>query len=81
MVSSDQKWLEDENRKIRFFRLLLDIHLALIWSGEISINESLRVVNRLREVSESLFPGKGHVFDLVCLPRLKRAIKEVFSLS
>lgn len=79
MSGNRELQLFEENRKIRYLRLLVDLNLSLISSGEVSLEESHHIISRLREISEGLFPGKGYVFDLVYRPRLTRAIAEVFS--
>ena len=78
MSQNKQRAIEEENRKIRYLRFLVDLNLALIISGNLSLEDSQEIIPRLREISENLFPGKGYVFDLVYLPRFKRAIRGVF---
>lgn len=78
MAENRQKALEEENRRIRYLRFLVDLNLGLIVSGSVSLEDSQKIIRRLREISENLFPGKGYVFDLVYLPRFKRAIMGVF---
>jgi hypothetical protein len=81
MPENHQITVKEENRKIRYLRFLVDLNLGVIMSGDVSLEESQKIITRLREISENLFPGKGYVFDLVYLPRFKRAIKGVFNSS
>ncbi len=79
MTERDEKKVREENKKIRYLRILVDLHLGLIMSGDVSLEDAQRMITRLREISEELFPGKGYVFDLVYLPRFRRAIKGAFN--
>lgn len=78
MSQNKQNAIEEENRKIRYLRFLVDLNLSLIISGNLSLEDSQEIIPRLRDISENLFPGKGYVFDLVYLPRFKRAIRGFF---
>ena len=35
----------------------------------------------VRELAMQLFPGKGHVFDMVYAPRLRRLLTDKYRLS
>ena len=68
---------EEDRRLIRFTRFV-DLALALIRSGNLSIAEAYGLVTRAREAAESFFPGSGPTFDLLHAPRFRRVIDEVF---
>lgn len=70
--------LDDENRKIRYLGLLIDLNLNLIASGGLSKKEALQSLEAARERAVKLFPGKGNVFDLVYRPRFLRLIEKVY---
>ncbi|RMG58462.1 MAG: hypothetical protein D6713_07645 [Deltaproteobacteria bacterium] len=73
-----EKLIREENRKIRFLRILVDLNLFLIRRGEMSYREALETVERLKDLAERLFPGKGYVFDIVYRRRFDRALVEVY---
>ncbi len=70
--------VREENRKIRFLRMLVDLHLSILKSGEVSYEEAKETVERLKELAEKLFPGKGYVFDIVYRPRFERVIVQIY---
>lgn len=73
--------LMEENRRIRAFRFLTDLSVQRLSVEPMSLNEARAVVEKLRETAERFFPGKGHVFDMVIAPRLRRVINERFHPS
>ncbi len=68
--------IREENRRIRMLRIAADLLVQTILTGSVDSNEVVRMVRGLRALSEKLFPGKGHVFDLIYAPRFKRAARE-----
>ena len=70
--------LKEENRRLRTFRFLTDLTVQRLYVEPLSLDECYQVIAELRQLSETLFPGKAEVFDLVIAPRLKRVINERF---
>jgi hypothetical protein len=71
--------LKEENRRIRYFRILTDLTLQRLALERMSLAEARATVEQLRTASSRFFPGRVHVFDLVVRPRLERVISERFS--
>ena len=70
--------LKDENRRIRYFRILTDLTHQRLCVENMSHGEAQQTVIELRNAAGNMFPGKEGVFDLVIAPRLERVIKERF---
>ncbi len=70
--------LKEEDRRIRRLRLLVDITTAELIQSRLSIDEALSLIEKAKAAALILFPGKEHVFDLVCMPRFERIIRERF---
>jgi len=68
--------IRDENRRIRLFRISSDLVIQLIMTRPMSIAEAEVMIDGLRILARKLFPGKDHVFDLIYVPRFRRAIRE-----
>lgn len=67
--------LEDENRKLRRLRLLVDLVLARLYQDpELSFLEALELVERCRDAALDLFPGKEDAFELIYRPRFDRVL-------
>lgn len=71
---------EEENRRIRHLRRLVDFSLLLIAQSPMSIEEAQRVVQGVRQHACHLFPGKEETFELLYTPRFRRLIAEKFGL-
>ena len=62
---------------MRELRVSVDLTCAVLRQGHVSREEADALVVAVKRRAEALFPGKGHVFDLVLAPRLQRIIDEV----
>ena len=78
MVADLDKHLEEEEQRIRALRRTLDMALALVRQVVATREQAEELAGNVRTVAVQLFPDKGGVFDLVCAPRLRRAIEERF---
>jgi len=72
---------KEENRKIRYLRLLVDLSTLSIQQDDLFIEEALDRVEDVKRAACSLFPGKEEVFELIYRPRFKRIIEERFGLQ
>lgn len=70
--------LVEEARRLRTFRFLTDLTVQRLSVERLTLSEAYELIDELRRVSESFFPGKSSVFDLVISPRLNRVIDERF---
>ena len=68
--------IEDETRKIKKLRVSSDLVVQLILMGRVSYEEAEKLISNTRNLAESLFPGKGQVFDLIYMPKFRRALRE-----
>ncbi len=73
--------IKAEDKKIRYLQRLADLTLALIRDTDLTLEEASRHVASLREFAVRLFPGKGHVFDLIYGPRFRRLMNWKYRLS
>lgn len=68
--------IRDENRKIRMVRFVTDLVVRLLMTTPMSRDEADRHIDGARRFVLALFPDKGEVFDLIYLPRFRRALEE-----
>ncbi len=74
--------VEEENRRIRRFRFLVDITINVIYQdASLEHSEAREMVDNLRRVASILFPGKETTFDLVLWPRFDRVVRERFGIG
>lgn len=75
-----QQALREENRRLKYLKLLVDLALREIRAGNLTRSQAEMVVVNLRSQALKLFPGKELAFDLIYGSRLRRAIAETFRL-
>jgi len=68
--------LEQEEKKMRKLRILVDFTTAVLYQGKLSLPEMIQLVKATRQNVLELFPDKGDTFDLIYKPRFERIIKE-----
>jgi hypothetical protein len=73
--------LQEENKRIRRLRFMIDFSLEYIRSQRLSHDEAIVVVEGVRRFALSLFPGKEGTFDLVYGPRFRRLLNDKFRRS
>ena len=76
MSNITDKLLKEENRRIRLLRISTDLVVQQLMTRPITMNEADRMILGVRDLASKLFPGKEDVFDLVYLPRFRRALIE-----
>ena len=72
---------KEENRKVRYLRLLVDLSILSIQQDDLFIEEALERVEDVKRAACSFFPGKEEAFELIYRPRFKRIIEERFGLQ
>lgn len=72
----DPKELEEEQHKMRLLRMIVDLTSAILRQSNLSIPESVRLIQATKKSVLSLFPDKEDAYDLIYRPRFERIIKE-----
>ena len=73
--------IDEESRRIRRLRIVVNLSLSLIAQGDMPFSEAQQLVTAARQLAENLFPGKGEVFDLLYRPKFNRLINEIYLLQ
>lgn len=73
-----EKEIQEENRKIRYLRFLVDFSILSIQQDDLLLEEALIRVEEVKRVTSHLFPGKEETFELIYRPRFNRVIQERF---
>lgn len=76
-----QAEIDDESRRLRRLRLVVQLSLSLIAEGDMPFEEAQELAASARRLAEQLFPGKGHVYDLLYRPQFHRLISTVYRLQ
>jgi hypothetical protein len=73
--------IAEENRRIRFLRMLVDFSMQLILQGDLPLEEALKLVEGVKGHACRLFPGKEETFELIYRPRFRRVLAERYGSS
>ena len=76
----DKASIEEENRRIRTLRLLVDFALTYLVQTNLSLAEAQAVVQGVKKQALRLFPDKEETFDLIYLPRFQRLLRDKYRL-
>ena len=76
----DKEEIEEENRRLRTLRLLVDFALAYLAQTNLPLEEAQAVVEGVKRQALRLFPEKEETFDLIYLPRFRRLLEEKYRL-
>ena len=76
----DKEEIEEENRRLRTLRLLVDFALAYLAQTNLPLEEAQAVVKGVKRQALRLFPEKEETFDLIYLPRFRRLLREKYQL-
>ena len=71
-----QEAVQREEYSMQLLKWLTDMTVWRITVGPITQDEGERVIEATRERVLTLFPDKGHLFDLILRPRFERLLKE-----
>jgi hypothetical protein len=73
--------LEEENRRIKRLRFIVDLAQAVLMQSELSLQEALTLMDNTKRAALLRFPDKEDVYDLIYTPRFRRIIAERFKVS
>lgn len=68
--------LSDEDRRIRLLRFSADLLLQVLMTTPMKLSEAETMILGLKKLALKLFPEKEAVFDLIYMPRFRRALRE-----
>ncbi len=77
---AEETEIEEENRRIRTLRLLVDFSLAYLAQTKLPLEEAQAVVEGVKKQALRLFPEKEETFDLIYLPRFQRLLRDKYRL-
>jgi hypothetical protein len=76
-----QEEIDDESRRIRRLRILVQLTLETIAGGDLPLEDASRMIAETRNVALHMFPGKENVFDLLYRPKFQRMMHAVYRLQ
>jgi hypothetical protein len=76
-----QEQIDDESRRIRRLRILVQLTIESIAAGDLTPEEASRMIAATRRVALEMFPGKERAFDLLYRPKFQRVMHAVYRLQ
>jgi hypothetical protein len=76
-----QEQIDDETRRIRRLRILVQLTIESIAEGDLTPEEAAGMVAATRRVALEMFPGKEHAFDLLYRPKFQRVMHAIYRLQ
>lgn len=76
----DKKDIEEEERRVKTLRFLVDFSLAYLAQTKLPLEEAQTVVAGVKKQALLLFPEKEETFDLIYLPRFQRLLRDKYRL-
>ena len=77
-IRIEEREVREENRKLRYLRILVDFSILSIQQDDLHLEDAQKLVEDVKRVACSLFPGKEETFELIYRPRFDRVIGERF---
>lgn len=68
----------EEEKRLRRLRWVVDLTAAVLMQSDLTLHESLALMNDAKRAALNLFPDKEFVYDLVYTPRFERILNERF---
>lgn len=69
-----------EEKNMRRLRWIVDLTQATLMQSDLTLHESLALMNNTREAVLYLFPDKEFVYELIYTPRFRRILYERFGI-
>ncbi len=76
-----QEQIDDESRRIRRLRILVQLTVQTIADGGLSAEEAAGMIAATRRAALEMFPGKERAFDLIYRPQFQRVMHAVYRLQ
>ncbi len=73
--------IEEEEKNMRRLRWIVDITQATLMQSDLTLHESLALMNNTKKAALYLFPDKEFVYDLIYTPRFQRILDERFGIA
>lgn len=73
---NDSQELQAEQHKMRVLRTIVDLTLAVLRQGNLTMPEAIELIRATKKRALQLFPDKEDVYDLIYRPRFERIIRE-----
>ena len=75
-MKPSNKEIDEENNKMRYLRMVVDLTVAILRQENLSVPEALELTAKTKKHVLALFPDKEETYNLIYKRRFERIIKE-----
>ena len=76
-----QEEIDEESRRIRRLRILVQLTIQSIADGDLSAEEASGMIAGVRRAALEMFPGKERAFHLIYRPQFQKVMHAVYRLQ
>lgn len=80
-LSPTQEQIDDESRRIRRLRIVVQLTIETIADGDLSAEDAAGMIAATRRLALEMFPGKERAFDLIYKPQFQRVMHAIYRLQ
>src|ERR1035437_8218748 len=81
VLSPTQEQIDDESRRIRRLRILVQLTLETIAEGDLSPEEAAGMIAATRRLALEMFPGKERACELIYRPKFQLVMHAIYRLQ
>ncbi len=70
----------EEEKKMQRLKWVVDLTAAILMQSDMTLHESLALMDNTKKAVLSLFPDKEFLYDLIYTPRFRRILDERFTV-
>lgn len=75
-----EELIKEEEKNMKRLRLIVDLTQGVLMQSDLTLQDSLDLIENTKKAVLNLFPDKEFVYDLIYKPRFQRIIDERFTI-
>jgi hypothetical protein len=75
-----EELIREEEKRMRRLRFIVNLTEAVLMQSNLTLRESLALMEQTKKDALALFPDKEFAYDLIYMPRFRRIIDERFTI-
>jgi len=75
-----EELIREEEKRLRRLRFIVNLTEAVLMQSNLTLSESLDLLEQTRKAALALFPDKEFAYDLIYKPRFRRILDERFTI-
>ena len=76
-----QAEIDEESRRTRRLRIVVNLALEVISQGQLPYEEAVELIAATRRVALQLFPDKAATYDLIYASKFDRLLREMYRIQ